>query len=103
MSQTTLPEFGTATQCVASGSHSPVPLRFVWHHIQPKEAGGATVATNLIQVCDSCHYSIHRLLWHLARGMPLGPVPRHTQLIYAQSGYAACLSAGTVDKIPNEG
>lgn len=92
-----------AGYCVASGSHSPVPLRFVWHHIQPQEAGGPTVATNLASLCDTCHYSIHRLMWHMARGMDLGPVPRLAQLALARQGYEACVAAGTVGQIPNEG
>jgi hypothetical protein len=99
----TLPGFGPATVCVASGSHTPVPLRFVWHHVQPQEAGGLTVAANLVELCDSCHYSIHRLMFHLAKGVPLGPVPRQAQLVLAQRGYAACVAAGTVAQIPNEG
>ena len=100
---TTLPEFGAATTCVASGSHNPKPLRFVWHHVQPHEAGGPTVAANLAQLCDSCHYSVHRLLWHLAQGVAVGMVPRKSQLALAQQGYNACVAAGTVTKIPNEG
>jgi hypothetical protein len=99
----TLPGYGKATMCVASGSHSPVPLRYVWHHIQPQEAGGTTVLANLIQVCDSCHYSIHRLMYHLAQAGPLGPVPRQAQLAFATQGYEACVAAGTVAQIPNEG
>jgi len=43
-----------ATKCVVSVSHSPRPLRFVWHHVQPHEAGGPTTPANLIEVCDSC-------------------------------------------------
>ena len=100
---TELPGLGPATTCQASGTHNPTPLRFVWHHVQPHEAGGPTAAANLIEVCDSCHYSIHRLLWHLAKGLPTGPVPRRAQLTFAQRGYAACVAAGTVAQIPNEG
>jgi hypothetical protein len=103
IAQTELPGLGRAQRCQASASHSPVPLRFVWHHVQPHEAGGLTVAANLIEICDSCHYSIHRLLWILANKLPRGPVPRQSQLAYAQLGYARCLVAGTVDKIPDEG
>jgi len=99
----TLPEIGTADHYQISRRHIPQPLRFVWHHIQPHEAGGATTAENLAQLCDSCHYSTHRLLWHLARGEPLGIVPRRAQLELARQGYAACQAAGTVDRIPNEG
>lgn len=97
--------FGTATTCVilTPGSHRPVPLRFVWHHVQPHEAGGPTTAANLIQICDSCHYSVHRLMWQLARGLPLAPHPNQKQLSYAQTGYQACVTAGTVAQIPNEG
>jgi hypothetical protein len=99
----TLPGIGRAVRCDASGSHSPAPLRFVWHHIQPHEAGGETVATNLVEVCDSCHYTIHRLLWHLAKGEPVGLVPRQTQLTLATLGFNKCMAAGTVARIPNEG
>ena len=98
-------EFGgiKAITCVASGSHEPVPLRYVWHHVQPAEAGGQTTMSNLIEVCDSCHYSIHRLLWHLARNLDVGPVPRRAQLAFAREGYEACVAAGTVAQIPDEG
>lgn len=108
IAQTELPGFGPATTCQASGTHNPTPLRFVWHHIEPHEAGGLTVASNLAEVCDSCHYSIHRLLWHLARNelagpVPLGPVPRQAQLALAQQGFNKCMAAGTIAQIPNEG
>lgn len=98
-----VPGLGKADHCQASGSHNPVPLRFVWHHIQPQEAGGKTVAANLAQCCDSCHMSIHRLMWHMANALPLGPVPRAAQLELARQGYAACVAAGTVALIPDEG
>jgi len=100
---TTIEGIGTASTCTASITHDPKPLRFVWHHIQPHEAGGPTTPANLAQVCDSCHYSIHRLLWHLAQGAPPGFIPRRTQLALARQGYSACVTAGTVAKIPNEG
>jgi hypothetical protein len=98
-----VPGLGKATACVASGSHDPVPLRFVWHHVQPQEAGGQTVPANLIEICDSCHYTIHRLLWNLAHGLPNLVVPRAAQRRFAQVGFAACQAAGTVALIPNEG
>jgi hypothetical protein len=99
-----LPGFGPATGCyVASvASHRPTPLRFIWHHVQPQEAGGLTEAANLIQLCDSCHYTIHRLMWYMAHSEPLPKVHRN-QLMYATKGYAACVAAGTISKIPNEG
>ncbi len=86
-----------ATMCVASGSHDPTPLRHVWHHVQPHEAGGPTVSSNLASLCDSCHYSIHRLLWYVrcqALGVPLydnqlaalAHPPRRAQLALAQQG-----------------
>ncbi len=99
----TVPGLGKAGHCVVSGSHSPEPLRFVWHHIQPHEAGGPTVPANLLECCDSCHYSVHRLMFQLARGLPLDPAPRRQTLAYARQGYEACLAAGTVSQIPDEG
>lgn len=92
-----------ATQCMGSGAHAPQVLRFVWHHIQPREAGGATEPENLVELCDSCHYSVHRLLWRMAQSQPLGFVPRQAQLKFAKLGYERCKAAGTVDQIPNEG
>jgi hypothetical protein len=103
-----------ANHCEASLTHSPVPVRFVWHHVQPKEAGGQTVAANLVQVCDSCHYTIHRMMWIYAlialaqpttdaqRALITRP-PRRTQLVLAGRGYDACRIAGTISQIPNEG
>jgi hypothetical protein len=103
-----------ATKCVASGTHIPRPLRFVWHHVQPHEAGGPTEAANLVELCDTCHYSIHRILW-VMRLMGLGQVPtaeQHDEYTYpprmaqkalAERGYEACVAAGTVAQIPNEG
>lgn len=88
--------------CEVSSYHSPVPLRYVWHHIQPEAAGGATEVNNLAGLCDSCHYSIHRLMWNLAHGITNPKVPRK-QLTIATDGYNRCVAAGTVDKIPNEG
>lgn len=95
---------GQATDCsiAHARAHRPVPVRFVWHHIQPQEAGGVAVPANLVQLCDSCHYTVHRLLWNMAKGLPQPPC-RAAQLAYAQQGYAACLAAGTVARIPNEG
>ena len=103
ISYATLPGFGPAVRCDASKAHSPVPLRFVWHHVQPQEAGGATVAGNLVQLCDSCHYSVHRLLWQLANGLPVQRAPRRAQLALAQRGFAACTAAGTLAQVPDEG
>jgi hypothetical protein len=103
-----------ATRCDASGTHNPRPLRFVWHHVQPHEAGGPTVPANLVQVCDSCHYTIHRILWVMAQIALQKPVtdvqrayitnpPRQAQLALASKGYDACVAAGTIAQIPNEG
>ena len=103
ITHTELAGVGPATTCQGSGTHSPAPLRHVWHHIQPHDAGGPTDPANLVELCDSCHYSVHRLLWHLAKGLPTGPVPRRAQLALARRGYAACVAAGTVAQIANEG
>ena len=91
-----------ATLCVVSKAHNPVPLRFVWHHVQPLEAGGPDVMANQVELCDSCHYSIHRLMWLMAKGEALPKVMKN-QLAIATRGYQACVAAGTVGKIPNEG
>lgn len=103
-----------ATSCVGSASHNPRPLRYVWHHVQPQEAGGITVAANLVQLCDSCHYTVHRILFAmrqqamalnltLAQLDSLDRPPRRAQYDLAARGLAACRAAGTVSLIPNEG
>lgn len=105
---------GTAGSCTVTRTHQPEPVRFVWHHVQPKEAGGQTVASNLVEICDNCHYTIHRLMWIMASqslGRPVTPdqlgmlarPPRRVQLGIAKEGFAACQAAGTVPQIPNEG
>jgi len=94
---------GKATMCTAAKYHSPHPLRFVWHHIQPEAAGGLTHPGNLAELCDSCHYSTHILLWQIANGGLVVPRPCAGQLKLAQQGFALCEAAGTVAQIPNEG
>lgn len=95
-------ELPKATTCVITNAHRPVPLRFVVHHIMPQEAGGQTVPANLVQLCDSCHYTIYRLMWYMAHGTPLPKVMK-AQLAIATTGYNECVAAGTVNLIPNEG
>lgn len=92
---------GRATTCQAYGAHRPVPLRFVWHHILPQVCGGKTEAANLASVCDSCHYSIHIILWQMANNVPLSKAAKG-QLALAKQGYDLAVSAGTVGKIPKE-
>ena len=111
-----LPGRGPATTCEVSpvSAHRPTPLRFVWHHAQPEAAGGATDDTNLIQLCDNCHYSVHRILYAMklqylnqpltaAQQGYISNPPRWQQRVFALKGLDACIAAGTVSKIPNEG
>jgi hypothetical protein len=98
---------GRATSCLAySSPHRPTPLRFVWHHVLPQICGGQTVAANVVSLCDSCHYSVHALLWQLkvTNGGPLSS-RRGTaqQRAIAQDGYQRAVAAGTTALIPNEG
>lgn len=92
-----------ASQCEISRWHTPTPLRYVNHHIQPEAAGGKTVPENIAALCDSCHYSVHRVMWSMARGTLTIPKAHRNQVKLAKQGYEACLAAGTVDKIPNQG
>jgi hypothetical protein len=106
--------YAKATSCTVTTYHVPVSVRFVIHHIQPQEAGGQTVPENLVDLCDNCHMTCHRLMWYLrlkfdgktltaAQQSLLDKPPRANQLKLAQAGFDACVAAGTVDKIPNEG
>jgi HNH endonuclease len=91
-----------ADHCQLARYHAPNPLRFIWHHVQPKEAGGATVEENLAQLCDNDHYAVHRLMWELANGGVVSKGSRY-QMALARAGYEACVAAGTTSQIPNEG
>jgi hypothetical protein len=93
---------GHASVCAVSKAHRPAPMRFVWHHIQPHVCGGLTVAANLVALCDSCHYSIHILLWHLGQATSPALVGTRAQRALAKQGYDLCVTAGTVAKIPKE-
>jgi hypothetical protein len=93
---------GKASTCNGYGVHRPIPLRFVWHHILPQACGGQTVAANLVSLCDSCHYSIHIVLWQMANKLPLAKTAIK-QVALAKQGYDLAVAAGTVDKIPKEG
>ncbi len=103
---TELPEVGKATSCVLSRSAGPHPaLRFVWHHVLPQVCGGLTTPANLASVCDSCHYSVHALMWLMGNGgIPPATAARATarQLAMAQRGYDEAVAAGTAGKIPKE-
>jgi hypothetical protein len=83
--------------------HYPRPMRFVWHHILPQACGGKSTKTNLIAVCDNCHYATHILMWYLANGgIPVTVKYSRAQLRLAQQGYQAAVAAGTVSKMPKE-
>jgi HNH endonuclease len=85
--------------CAAAKYHSPHPLRFVWHHIQPLAAGGADDRANTVPLCDSCHASVHVLLAQLAAGALTEPRPNAAQLAIARQGFALCEAAGTLGSI----
>jgi hypothetical protein len=95
---------GKATTCVGYGHHRPVPLRFIWHHVLPLACGGRTVPDNLVQLCDSCHYSVHILLWQMAAAGGFFPPAQGTKFhrAIAVRGYNAAVAAGTVHLIPKE-
>lgn len=97
---------GKASTCVLYGSHNPVPLRFVWHHILPQSCGGKTTRSNLVSVCDNCHYGIHELLWDLklnggmfVQYQNFANTPRAK---YAIQGYTAALAMDRIGDIPKQ-
>lgn len=97
------PLLGHAVGCAALKEHRPEQARSIWHHIQPQVCGGKTTVANTVALCDNCHYIIHLLLWRLANNFPVDRRKWRGQLAYAQQGYDACVAAGTVGLIPNEG
>lgn len=96
-----------ASECTGAGSHQPRPLRFIYHHLLVQAAGGQTNTSNLVQLCDLCHYAVHDLLWVLARDNGSAAAWKRygtaEQRSYAQQGYDLAVQAGTVSSIPNEG
>ena len=100
-----VPGLGRATACAVAAHHRPRPLRFVWHHVLPQTCGGLTEPANLEQLCDSCHYGVHALLWYAAQhaGAFPGRVGTPAQRAIATRGYTAAVTAGTVASIPDEG
>ena len=100
---TFLEGIGRAEHCEVPTDHRPRPLRFVWHHKLPQVCGGLTRPDNLASVCDSCHYSVHVLMWNMAHGVPLLHRQSPGQLTLALEGFLAAKAAGTVDRIPKEG
>jgi len=92
------------SECAAARwIHHPPATRYIVHHIQPQTAGGKSVPDNQTTLCDNCHYTVHMLLWSLARKIPPTAKGTRAQRKLAQQGYDACVLAGTVLKIPNEG
>jgi hypothetical protein len=91
-----------AAKCELARAHTPKPLRFVWHHIVPQACGGKTELPNLIQVCDNCHYGVHRILWQLANGGITTPGSRKQNQLAAVA-YAKVQALGTTAQIPKEG
>jgi len=96
---------GKATFCAVSDAHRPKVYRFVWHHLLPQVCGGKTETDNLVSLCDSCHYTVHILLYELAQNTGNFVLPdkgTKKQRNFATTGYQAAVAAGTVDKIPKE-
>lgn len=97
---------GYATSCAVSPHHSPKPIRYVWHHILPRVCGGKTEVSNLVSLCDSCHYAVHALLHDLkvnGHFTIASTVRNKKRAAIALDGYYHAQTMGTVSLIPNEG
>jgi hypothetical protein len=95
-----------ATKCEAARYHRPKPYRFVIHHVLPQVCGGKSTLDNTVGLDDSCHYTIHAILWELKKNggrLDLVKIGTRKQRDLAVRGYLAAVEAGTVDKIPDEG
>jgi hypothetical protein len=93
----------TATRCQL-GAQDPhhVALRYIWHHILPQVCGGKSTKSNLAELCDNCHYAVHRLMWDLAHGITPPREATGEQFTLANTGYQLAVQAGTAGKIPKE-
>ena len=93
----------TATACQFGGQEGHhTALRFVWHHILPQVCGGKSVKANLAELCDNCHYAVHRVMWDLAHGITPAKAATAQQFALASVGYNLAVQAGTQGKIPKE-
>ena len=85
------------SDCQVHLYHAPKPLRIVVHHIQPQGMGGLSVPANMVSVCDTGHFNIHRCLDDLLHGVPLVRGARKEQAL-ARQGYDAWVAAGKPGK-----
>jgi hypothetical protein len=106
LGQRWLTGFGKATSCYITKYHNPVPLRFVWHHILPLACGGKTEAGNVVNICDSCHFAVHELMTDLkdnnGQFTIARPLQNRKRAALARQGYKRAVTAGTLDKMPNQ-
>lgn len=80
--------------CTVHGKHIPRPLRTVWHHIQPLAMGGPDEPANKVEICDTGHYDVHRLLGDLIRDGAMRRGGTHQERLLARQGYTAWVTAG---------
>lgn len=82
--------------CVVHRTHNPQPLRTVLHHIQPLAMAGANDPANEVEICDTGHYNVHRLLGDLIRsdGAAMRKGGTHAERDLARAGWAAWVKAG---------
>jgi Cys-tRNA synthase (O-phospho-L-seryl-tRNA:Cys-tRNA synthase) len=99
---TFLEGIGHADHCQVSVTHRPRTYRYIWHHILPQVCGGKTESPNLVSLDDSCHYTIHILMWNMANNVLLPPHVNRQQLDLAMRGYQEAIAAGTAGRIPKE-
>lgn len=85
------------TRCQVHIYHAPTPLRTVEHHIVPQAMGGLTVPTNVVTVCDTGHFNIHRVLDDLLHGVPVTRGARKERAL-AQQGYDTWVALGKPGK-----
>jgi hypothetical protein len=78
----------TDSPCTVHQTHYPRSHQNHIHHILPKENGGPTVSGNLVTVCPTGHYNIHKLLsmYLQTNGHPAGDELR--RFTYGERGVA---------------
>jgi len=80
--------------CSIHKYHSPMPLLYEEHHIQPLGMGGKDVAANKVWVCVQGHYNIHELLGDLLRSGTMRRGGGRAERACANQGFAAWVAAG---------
>lgn len=82
--------------CQVHRTHDPRALGTVIHHVWPKAMAGPDIPSNRIEICDTGHRNVHRLLDDLiaSDGVSMRRGGTHNERALARVGFNAWAKAG---------